>query len=153
SRPGGNATGMTLMSAPLGQKRLELLREVAPKASVVAVLVNPVSPEAMPEIRDVQAAARAMGLELRMFNAATPGEIDAAFAAMRDERVDALLVGTDPFLVLQQQEIVAGAARLAIPAIYPFRNFPESGGLMSYGTNVGNSYRQAGIYAGRILTG
>src|SRR5262249_34092509 len=140
SRPGGNATGMTLMSAPLGQKRLELLRELNPKASVIAVLVNPVSPDAVPEIRDVQAAARAMALELRMFNASTLAEIETVFAAMAAARVDALLVGADPFFFLRRQEIVARTADLAIPAIYPFRNFPESGGLMSYGSNIGNSY-------------
>jgi putative ABC transport system substrate-binding protein len=153
SRPGGNATGMTLMSTPLGQKRLELLRELAPKATMIAFLVNPVSPDAVLEIRDVQAAARAIGLELRMFNAATPPQIDAAFADMAVAHVDGLLVGTDPFFVLRRQEIVARAGHLKVPAIYPFRDFPESGGLISYGTNIANSYRQAGIYAGRILKG
>jgi len=144
---------MTLMSTPLGQKRLELLRELAPKATMIAFLVNPVSPDAVPEIRDVQAAARAIGLELRMFNAATVPQIDAAFADMAVAHVDGLLVGTDPFFVLRRQEIVARAGRLKVPAIYPFRDFPESGGLISYGTNIANSYRQAGIYAGRILKG
>jgi putative tryptophan/tyrosine transport system substrate-binding protein len=153
SRPGGNATGMTLMSAPLGQKRLELLRELAPKATTIAFLVNPVSPDAVPEIRDVQTAARALGLELRMFNAATLPQIDAAFADMAVAHFDGLLVGTDPFFVQRRQEIVARAAHLKVPAVYPFRDYPESGGLISYGANIANSYRQAGIYAGRMLKG
>jgi putative ABC transport system substrate-binding protein len=153
NRPGGNATGMTLMTAPLGQKRLELLRELAPKAAVVAMLANPVSPDAAPEIRDVQATAQAIGLQLKMFNASTPSELNAAFAAIAAQRLDALLVGSDPFLLDRRQELVALAARLGIPAIYPFREFVASGGLISYGTNIANSYRQAGIYAGRILKG
>jgi putative ABC transport system substrate-binding protein len=153
NRPGGNATGMTLMTAPLGQKRLELLHELAPKAAVVAMLANPVSPDAAPEIRDVQATAQAIGLQLKMFNASTPSELNAAFAAIAAQRLDALLVGSDPFLLDRRQELVALAARLGIPAIYPFREFVASGGLISYGTNIANSYRQAGIYAGRILKG
>ena len=153
SRPGGNATGMTLMSAPLGQKRLELLRELAAKATTIAFLVNPVSPDAVPEIRDVQTAARALGLELRMFNAATLPQIDAAFADMAVAHFDGLLVGTDPFFLQRRQEIVARAAHLKVPAVYPFRDYPESGGLISYGANIANSYRQAGIYAGRMLKG
>jgi len=153
NRPGGNATGMTLMTAPLGQKRLGLLHELAPKAAVVAMLANPVSPDAAPEIRDVQATAQAIGLQLKMFNASTPSELNAAFAAIAAQRLDALLVGSDPFLLDRRQELVALAARLGIPAIYPFREFVASGGLISYGTNIANSYRQAGIYAGRILKG
>jgi putative tryptophan/tyrosine transport system substrate-binding protein len=153
NRPGGNATGTTLMTAPLGQKRLELLHELAPKAAVVAMLANPVSPDAAPEIRDVQATAQAIGLQLKMFNASTPSELNAAFAAIAAQRLDALLVGSDPFLLDRRQELVALAARLGIPAIYPFREFVASGGLISYGTNIANSYRQAGIYAGRILKG
>ena len=153
NRPGGNATGMTLMTAPLGQKRLELLRELAPNAAVAAMLANPLSPDAAPEIRDVQATAQAIGLQLKMFNASTPSELNAAFAAIAAQRLDALLVGSDPFLLDRRQELVALVARLGIPAIYPFREFAESGGLISYGTNIANSYRQAGIYAGRILKG
>jgi putative ABC transport system substrate-binding protein len=153
NRPGGNATGMTLMTAPLGQKRLEIVRELAPKATVVAMLVNPVSPDAVPEIRDVQAAAQAIGLQLKMFTASTPAEIDSAFTAIAAQRPDALLVGSDPFLVLRRESVVALAARLGVPVVYPFRDFVASGGLISYGTNIANSYRQAGIYAGRILKG
>jgi putative ABC transport system substrate-binding protein len=153
NRPGGNATGMTLITGPLGQKRLELLRELAPKAAVIAMLVNPISPDAVPEIRDVQATAQAMGLQLKMFNASTPSELNAAFAAIAEQRPDALLVGSDPFLLLQREELVALTARLRIPAVYPFREFAAAGGLVSYGTNIANAYRQAGIYAGKILKG
>jgi ABC-type uncharacterized transport system substrate-binding protein len=153
NRPGGNATGMTLITGPLGQKRLELLRELAPKATVIAMLVNPISPDAVPEIRDVQATAQAIGLQLKMFNASTPSELNAAFAAIAEQRPDALLVGSDPFLLLRREELVALTARLRIPAVYPFREFAAAGGLVSYGTNIANAYRQAGIYAGRILKG
>ena len=153
NRPGGNATGMTLITGPLGQKRLEMLRELAPKAKVVPMLVNPTSPDAAPEIRDVQAASQAIGLELRVVTASTPTELDAAFAALAQQRPDALLVGTDPFFVNRREQLVALATRLGVPAIYPFREFPAIGGLISYGANIGVAYRQAGIYAGRILKG
>ncbi len=153
SRPGGNATGMTLMTAPLGQKRLEILRELAPKATVIAMLVNPASPDAVPENSDVQAVAQVIGLQLKMFTAGTPAEINSAFAAIATQRPDALLIGSDPFLLLRRDSVIPLAARLGIPAVYPFREFVASGGLISYGTNIANSYRQAGIYAGRILRG
>ena len=153
NRPGANATGMTLITGPLGQKRLEIVRELVPKVKLVPILHNPTSPDAVPEIRDVQAAAQAMGLELRIFNATTPGEIDAAFAALAQQRPDALLVGSDPFLLVRREQLVVSAARLGVPTIYPFREFPAVGGLMSYGTNIAAAYRQAGIYTGRILKG
>jgi putative tryptophan/tyrosine transport system substrate-binding protein len=152
NRPGGNATGMTSITGPLAQKRLELLREISPKALNIAMLVNPISPDAAPEIRDVQ-AAQANGLQLKMLYASTPNELNAAFASLSEQRPNALLVGSDPFFVAQRDELIALAARLGVPAVYPFREFPESGGLMSYGANLANIYRQAGIYAGRILKG
>src|SRR5262249_11282909 len=127
--------------------------ELAPKAAVIAMLVNPFSPDAVPEIRDVQATAQAIGLQLRMYNASTPNELNSALAAVAEQRPDALLVGSDPFFLVIREELVALVARLAIPAIYPFREFPEAGGLVSYGTNIANAYRQAGIYTGRILKG
>ena len=153
SRPGGNATGATLMLGPLGQKRIELLRELAPKASVAAMLVNPHSPDAVPEIRDVQAAAHANNLQLRLINASTPAEIDVAFAAIEAQRPDALLVGADPFYLVQRQNIAAQVARTGLVAVYSSREFADAGGLISYGPNIPNSYRQAGIYVGRILKG
>lgn len=153
SRPGGNATGATLIMGPLGQKRIELLRELVPKASVVAMLVNPHSPDAAPEIRDVQAAAQANGLQLRLVNASTPVELDEAFAGLAAQRPDALLIGGDPFYLVQRQKIVSQVARAGLAAVYPIRDFTDVGGLISYGTNIPSSYRQAGIYAGRILKG
>jgi putative ABC transport system substrate-binding protein len=144
---------MTLISHVLGQKRLEMLRDIAPKASVIAMLVNPVSPDTASEIGSVQSAAPTLGLRVAMFNASTPSEIGSAFAAIASLQPDALLVGTDPFFLNRREEIVAQAARLKIPAIYPFRDYAVSGGLVSYGTNIANSYRQAGIYSGRILKG
>jgi putative ABC transport system substrate-binding protein len=153
SRPGGNATGATLIMASLGQKRIELLRELVPKAFIVAMLVNPDSPDAVPEIRDVQAAAQANNLQLRLINAKTPTEIDNAFASIEAQRPDALLIGGDPFYLVERQKIVDQVARVGLVAVYPIRDFADAGGLISYGTNIPNSYRQGGIYAGRILKG
>jgi putative ABC transport system substrate-binding protein len=153
SRPGGNATGATLIMASLGQKRIELLRELVPKAFIVAMLVNPDSPDALPEIRDVQAAAQANNLQLRLINAKTPTEIDNAFASIEAQRPDALLIGGDPFYLVERQKIVDQVARVGLVAVYPIRDFADAGGLISYGTNIPNSYRQGGIYAGRILKG
>jgi putative tryptophan/tyrosine transport system substrate-binding protein len=153
NRPGGNATGMVLVSGHLGQKRLELVRDLVPNAATVAMLANPLSPDAPPEIREVQAAVQANGLQLRMLNASTPAEIEAAFASLPEQRPDALLIGGDPFYMARREDIVRLVAHARLPAIYPFREFTETGGLISYGTNIASSYRQAGIYAGRILGG
>lgn len=153
NRPGGNATGTTLITGPLGQKRVEIVRELAPRAKVLGMLVNPVSPDGPPEMRDVEKAAEANGLQLRIFNATTAAEIDAAFDSLAAQRPDALLVGSDPFLVIHGQSIVDKVARARLIAVYPFREFTEAGGLLSYGTNIANTYRQVGIYAGRILKG
>ena len=152
-RPGGNATGMTLISVALGQERLEILRDIAPKASVVAMLANPTSPEAVPEIGTVQAAAQSMGVELAMFNVSAVSEFDATFAAIAGRRPDAVLVGTDPLFVNQREDIVAHANRLRLLTICPFREYAAAGGLISYGSSIPNAYRQAGIYAARILKG
>jgi len=153
NQPGGNATGMTLNTGPLGQKRLEILRELVPKVKVVPVLVNPTSPDAVPELRDIQAAAPPMGLELRLLNASTSEEIDSAFSILAQQRPDVLLIGSDPFFVIHREHLVASAARLGVPTVYPFREFVAAGGLLSYGTSIVNAYRQAGIYTGRILKG
>jgi putative ABC transport system substrate-binding protein len=117
------------------------------------MLINPVSPDATTEIRSVQTGAQALGIKLAMFNASTPAEIETAFDGIVERRPDALLVGGDPFYIAQRATIVARAGQLSLPTIYPFRQFVEVGGLMSYGTNIPNSYRQAGIYAGKILNG
>jgi putative ABC transport system substrate-binding protein len=152
-RPGGNVTGMTLFSNPLAQKRLEILLELAPKASVIAVLVNPVSPDTAPEIRAVQEMTQQRGLQLQIVNASSLAEVAAAVAALAEKRPHALLVASDPFYLTRPDEIVASVARLELPAIYPFREFAAAGGLVSYGTNRAISYRQAGAYASRILRG
>ena len=151
NHPGGNATGMTLINNVLGQKRLEMLHDLSPKTLTVAMLVNPVSPDTISEIRSVQTGALALGIKLAMFNASTLSEIEAAFNSIAEQRPDALLIGGDPFFLGQRTEIVARAGRLSLPTIYPFREFVVAGGLMSYGANIPNSYRQAGIYAGKIL--
>ena len=117
------------------------------------MLVNPMGPDAVPEIRDVQAAARANGLQLRLINATTPAELKTGLATLSDHSVGALLVGSDPFFMVRREELVALVGQQGLPAVYPFREFTAAGGLMSYGTSVANSYRQAGIYAGRILKG
>jgi putative ABC transport system substrate-binding protein len=141
------------VSGPLGQKRLELLREIVPKATNVFMLVNPLSPDAPPEIRDVQAAAQANGFKITLLNASTSDELKSALATLSDRHSGALLVGGDPFFMVRREQITALVAQQKIPAVYPFREFADAGGLMSYGTNIANAYRQSGIYAGRILKG
>jgi putative ABC transport system substrate-binding protein len=153
NHPGGNATGMTLLTGPLVQKRLEFLHELIPNAANIAMLVNPTGPDAVPEIRDSEAAAQANGMQIKLLSASTASEIDAAFTSLADLRPDALVVGSDPFFLAKNEEFAAQTARAKIPAIYPFREFTASGGLVSYGTNIANAYRQAGIYAARILKG
>jgi ABC-type uncharacterized transport system substrate-binding protein len=153
ARPGGNITGLSLQQTDVAGKRLGLLLELSPKSPVVAMIVNPNSPNSAPDISEAQKAASVVGVHLKMFNASTPDELDAAFAAIARERPDALLVGADPFLVNRISELVALATRLRIPAAYPQRAYVDAGGLMSYGTNVANVYRQAAAYAGRILKG
>jgi putative tryptophan/tyrosine transport system substrate-binding protein len=153
NRPGGNVTGMTLFSNPLAQKRLEILLDLVPKASVIAMLVNPVSPDSAPEIKAVQEMTDQRRVQLLMLSATSLSEIDAAVTALTEKRPHALMVASDPFYLTRPNEIVASIARLALPAIYPFREFPVAGGLISYGTNRAISYRQAGVYAGRILKG
>ena len=154
ARPGGNLTGVNFVSAEIVAKRLELLRGLVPAATRVAVLVNPVvamRTESM--LHDVQAAAGAMGLQTQILNASSGHEINAAFAAMTRERPDALLVTSDPFFTSRRVQLVHLATRHAIPATYAGRQYPEAGGLMSYGANNAEAFRQIGIYAGRILKG
>jgi len=153
NRPGGNATGISLMAGPIGQKRVEFLQEFVPKAAAIAMLVNPVSPDAVPEIRDVQAVAHANNLAIRIINASTSAEIESAFVALANSKPERLLVGSDPFFVLSRAQIAALAAKLGVPAIFPLREFAASGGLMSYGTSLAGAYREAGVYVSRILNG
>jgi ABC-type uncharacterized transport system substrate-binding protein len=151
ARPGGNLTGINFLSGELTAKRLELLRELMPSATRVAVLVNPTNAE-NPE-REVEAAARSIGLQIQTLNASTIREINAAFATFVRERPDAVFVGLDPFFNSRRIQLVQLAARYAIPASYPARDFAEAGGLMSYGADIADAWRHAGTYAGRILKG
>jgi putative tryptophan/tyrosine transport system substrate-binding protein len=153
ARPAGNMTGLSLQQTGLAPKRIEILRELVPKSRVIAMLVNPLSPNAAPEVKDASAAAQAMGLQLKLFNASTLAELDAIHVAIAGLRPDALLVSSDPFFVNQRAVLVSLATRLGIPTIYPQREYVAAGGLVSYGTNVASAYHQAGIYAGRIVKG
>jgi putative ABC transport system substrate-binding protein len=153
NRPGGNLTGTTIMARQMGPKRLELIRELVPKATATAMLINPNFPTFSAEALDVQGAARALGLQMNVLNASTESQIDAAFSTIVQQRVDALIVATDPFLLGQRDQLVRLAARHSVPTMYFLREFVEAGGLMSYGPNIANGYRQAGVYTGRVLKG
>jgi len=153
NRPGGNATGIYLFTTVLEPKKLELLHELVPKAVVIGALVNPRNPNAETVSKNLQEAARALGLQIHVVNAATEHEFGAAFATLVQQRAGALLVASDPFFNARREELVALAARDAIPAMYEWREFPAIGGLMSYGTILADAYRQAGVYTGRILKG
>ncbi len=154
ARPGGNLTGINFFSAELVAKRLELLRELVPAATRVAVLVNPANATNFETtLRDVEPAARAMGLQIQVLNASTSSEINAAFATFVRERPDALFVGPDPFFTSRRVQMVQLAARHMVPAAYHARHYPEIGGLMSYGSDVTDGLRQLGVYTGRILKG
>ncbi len=154
SRPGGNATGVNFFAAELAAKRLELLRTLVPTVKRVAVLLNPAEPTiAAANLRDVEAAAAAMGLQIRVLNASTIAEIDAAFAALASERPDALFISSGPFFSNRRVQLAQLATRHAIPAVADPRTYPEVGGLMSYGAGVTEAHRQAGVYVGRILKG
>jgi putative ABC transport system substrate-binding protein len=153
SRPGGNITGVNILGTEVATKRMGLLHDLVPAASVIAHLVNPNFPSTEINVREVDAAARVLGVEVVLLKASDKNGIDAAFASMGERRVGALIVGSDPFFNSQRDQIVALAARAAIPAIFEQREFATAGGLMSYGTSLTDSYRQMGNYAGRILKG
>ena len=154
ARPGGNATGINFYSGELTAKRLELLRELVPGAARVAVLVNPANPTVTETtLREMESAARAMGLQIHVLNASTSREINTAFATFVSERPDALFVGLDPFLNSRRVQLVNLASRHALPATFSNRDIAEIGGLMSYGTNLADAYRQLGVYTGRVLKG
>jgi putative tryptophan/tyrosine transport system substrate-binding protein len=153
NRPGANVTGVNWFSADLGPKRLGLLLELVPKAADIALLVNPMNPEATSQPADVQGAARSLGKHLYVLNASTEKEIDTAFATLVQQRAEALIVGGDPFFVNRREQLVALAARHSLPAIYPSREYAEDGGLVSYGNDTADAYRKAGMYTGRILNG
>jgi putative tryptophan/tyrosine transport system substrate-binding protein len=153
AQPGGNLTGVSIMAIELMPKRLELLSELVSQARVIALLVNPNNVNAEGMIGDVREAARAKGVQLPILKAGTESEIDAAFASLVELQAGGLVVGSDPFLSSRREQLVALAAEHAVPAIYEFREFAAAGGLISYGTSLTAAYRQAGIYAGRILKG
>jgi putative ABC transport system substrate-binding protein len=152
-RPGGNITGVHVLFTELESKKLGLLRDVAPKADVVAALVNQTRPVAGNQTAELQAAAQKFGQRIQIIHAASEQDLEPAFASMVQLKVGALLVGADPFFNARRDQIVSLAARHAVPAIYEQRSFVTAGGLMSYGTNLADAYRQAGIYTGRILNG
>jgi putative tryptophan/tyrosine transport system substrate-binding protein len=153
SRPSSNVTGVTLFISELMAKRLELLISALPGTAAVAMLVNPKNPNAESEAKEIETAARTSGRALRLLNASTEGDIEVAFESLVQQRLSALLVGTDTFFYGRRDQLVALAASHAIPTIYFEREFVAAGGLMSYGPNFFGEWRQAGIYVGRILKG
>jgi putative tryptophan/tyrosine transport system substrate-binding protein len=153
NRPGGNITGVNFFTIELEVKRLEVLREIAPKARTIAVLINPRSPEGQASLGNVEAAIRAGGQQRVVARAITAADIETAFPTFVRERADALLVISDPLFTSRRDQVVALAARYSIPAIYSLHEFPTAGGLISYGASITDAYRQAGLYVGRILKG
>jgi putative ABC transport system substrate-binding protein len=153
SRPGGNLTGAAHINVETAPKRLELLHELMPKEKVAGLLVNPTNPLAKSVVPAVQAAAGTLGLELQVVYARSDEELDAAFASLPGLRVGALVIGTDPFFTSRAEKLGATSLRLAVPAIYQYREFTAAGGVMSYGGSIIDSYHHAGLYVGRILKG
>ena len=153
NRPGGNATGINILTNTMEPKRLGILHDLMPQASVVAVLVNPTFPAAKMQSRDIEEAARAIAIKTELFQASTDGELEAAFQSIAHQRIPALIVASDPFFDTRRAKLVALAAQHKLPTIYYFREFAADGGLMSYGINLPDAYREAGVYAGRILRG
>jgi putative ABC transport system substrate-binding protein len=153
NRPDSNVTGVYFLIAALTAKRLELLRDLVPKATVIGLLVNPANQAAEPQVRDVQAATLALGVKLLVLNASGESDIETAFANFARQRVDGVIVGSDPFFLSRRDQLVGLAARHALPATYYLREFAEVGGLISYGASITDAFRLAGGYAGRILKG
>jgi putative ABC transport system substrate-binding protein len=153
NRPGGNVTGVTFYNTALGPKRIELLRQIVPRAAVIAVLMNPSHPSAGSDSKQLQEAGRTIGVQIEIVHAGSERELDDAFAKIAQLRADALIVHVDALFLSRSDKLVALAARHQVPAIYPQREFAAVGGLISYGTNAPHVYRQPGIYVGRILQG
>jgi putative ABC transport system substrate-binding protein len=153
NQPGGNVTGATFFANELGAKRLGLLHELLPRATVIAVLLNPNFPDAPEQLRNVQEAARTLGIQIHVLNASTESEIDAGFVALARQRADALFVAADPFLSSRRDRIIALAARHGLPAIYDLGGAAAAGGLISYAADSFDAHRRAGVYAVRILKG
>lgn len=153
NRPSGNVTGVTMMSAALRPKMIELLQEIVPHAKSLSMLANPNNSSIAMQVSETQAAAKSVGLEIKLFTAGTAAEIETAFAAMPRGQGMALLVASDPFFTDQHDRIVTLANRYSVPAIYPWREFTQAGGLISYGSSIVDAYHQAGLYAAKILKG
>ena len=153
NKPGSNVTGVTFIVGDIATKRLGLLRQLVTNATTIAMLVNPNYPATSAEVRDVQAAAQTIGLQIDLLTASTTREIDTVLASFVSKRPDAIFVGGDPFLLGQRDQIVSLVAHHSVPTTYPQREYVAAGGLMSYGTSVPDGYRQAGVYTGRILRG
>jgi putative ABC transport system substrate-binding protein len=152
-RPGGNVTGTSILNVEVVPKRLQLLNELVPAATVMALLVNPSNPNAANQSRDLQAAARTLGLQLHILHASSERDFDTVFAKLNELRAGGLVIGADAFFNTRSAQLAALALRHAMPAAYQYREFTVAGGLMSYSGSITDSYRQAGIYAGRILKG
>ena len=153
NRPGGNVTGVVTLNIDTGQKRLELIHELLPAATTIGLLLNPTNAVAEVQSKDLQAAARTLGLQLRIVHASSEPDFGPAFATLSQAQTGGLVIGTDGFLVSQSAELAALAVRHALPAIFQYRAFVTAGGLMSYGGSVTDSYRLSGVYTGRILKG
>ena len=153
NRPGGNITGATFFNNVLGPKRLQVLRDVAPKAAVIALLVNPTNPNTEFDASEIETAARSVGVRILRVNADSEREFDRAFATMREHGVGALIVNSDAFFYARRDQLIELATRLAVPAIFELREWAAAGGLMSYGASIVEAYRQVGAYTGRILKG
>ena len=153
NRPNGNITGVSLLFNMLAAKHLELLHEMVPQAVLIGMLVNPSNPSAEVDSREIETAAKTLGRKLIMVSASTPEDIDAAFAKLAEQRIGALFIHADAYFASRYQQLAALARRYAIPTIFYIRDFVAAGGLMSYGPNIADAYRRAGVYSGRILSG
>jgi putative tryptophan/tyrosine transport system substrate-binding protein len=153
NRPTSNVTGIAFMFTRLGAKNLELLRELVPQARVIAALANPINPNAEPQLNDLQVAARALGLQLVTLGAGNDAELDSVFPTLSQQQIGALIITADGYLISRQDRLVNLANRFAVPTIYPLRQYAEAGGLISYGANLTDAFRQCGTYVGKILKG
>jgi putative ABC transport system substrate-binding protein len=153
NHPGGNVTGIAFLFTRLGPKNLELLHELLPDKTTVGVLVNPTNPNASSQVNDLQGAARSLGLQLAVFGASTPKEIDDAFGQLTEREIPGLVITADGFLISRQDQLVALSARHSVPTIYPLSQYVAAGGLMSYGASLSDAFRQTGRYVGRVLEG
>jgi putative ABC transport system substrate-binding protein len=153
NRPGGNLTGVTTLNVEVGPKRLELLHELLPTATIIGLIVNPTNPIGVTEPKDLETAASALGLQLHVVRASNPRDLDIAFASLIKLQAGGVIVPTDDFLISRSEQIAVLARRYALPTIFQGRAFAEAGGIMSYGGDLGEAYRLAGVYAGRVLKG